>query len=267
MTTVFARLSRIVALSAIIAFTTGVQDASPQQHAKPAILAFRPDTVFFPSLNHLDSIWVLNIGASELLIDSIKAANLYSWIAWVIAPEDTFHLLVSAYDFDENRFRHFPIKIPASDSALFIFRPPDLCPICWTNASFSPFSDSLYFFSNDSVHSPSILFAHGEGDSAVSDPQVNIAETYRLKQNYPNPFNPLTTIEFVVMKTSRVQISIHDLTGQRIRTLADAIFAPGKHAVVWNGKNQYGQAVTSGLYFYSLTADGVTVSRRLMLLQ
>jgi hypothetical protein len=267
MFTLLKTSSWLVALTVPIAVATHVQYVSAGQDPKTAILEFHPDTLFISDLSTPDSIWILNVGEAELLIDSVKTAKQYSWDVNVVAPEDTFWVQIQSYDYDEKLYEHFPIKIPPSDSALFIFLRPDLCPICGPNLQFTPFEDSLYFFSNDSVHSPSILFAHGEGVSDVSDRQVIFDETFRLKQNYPNPFNPITTIAFVVVKTGRVQISIYDLKGQQIRKLADEVFASGEHSIVWDGRNQNGQVVTSGLYFCSLTAEGVSLSKRLLLLQ
>lgn len=261
------RLNRITALLMAIVIVICIQYASPQQYPKAPILKFRPDTLFISDLNKLDSIWVLNIGDAVLLIDSIKAANRYSWGAIVVAPEDTFDLYISLYNYDEEIYKHFPIRVPSSDSALFVFYPPDLCPVCKTDMKFAPFEDSLYFFSNDSIHSPSVLFAHGEGFSSVSERRAIFDGTLKLKQNYPNPFNPITTIEFIVMKVGRVRISIYDLKGQEICTLANGIFSPGEHSVMWNGTNQHSQTVTSGLYFCRLTADDVSVSKSLMLLR
>ncbi|HFE63649.1 MAG TPA: T9SS type A sorting domain-containing protein [Caldithrix sp.] len=75
---------------------------------------------------------------------------------------------------------------------------------------------------------------------------------YRLYQNYPNPFNPSTTISFDLPEESRVMLEIYDITGRKIRVLAEGRYPAGSHRVVWDGRDSNGQAVASGVYAYRL---------------
>lgn len=78
---------------------------------------------------------------------------------------------------------------------------------------------------------------------------------FELKQNYPNPFNPETTIEFTIAKESRVHLSIHDLLGRQVnRITTNSRHSPGVFRRSWNGLNQHGERVASGVYFYHLIA-------------
>lgn len=77
---------------------------------------------------------------------------------------------------------------------------------------------------------------------------------YGLSQNFPNPFNPSTTITYSIPKTSHVELAIYNMAGQKIRTLVNTSQAASFYRVVWNGKNDFGQTVASGLYFYRLNA-------------
>jgi hypothetical protein len=95
-------------------------------------------------------------------------------------------------------------------------------------------------------------------------PQPEVA---RLGQNHPNPFNPVTTIEFEIVSTTRVSIRVYNLRGQLVRTLVDGTRTPGPHSVIWNGRDEAGRAVSSGVYFYRLTAEGVEESRKMVLVQ
>jgi hypothetical protein len=91
-----------------------------------------------------------------------------------------------------------------------------------------------------------------------------------LKGNYPNPFNPETTISFSVgtqSHTENIQIDIFNIKGQKIRNLLDDTFSPGQHKVVWNGTNDNGQAVPSGIYFYRMKAGDYQSVKRMMLLK
>jgi hypothetical protein len=86
--------------------------------------------------------------------------------------------------------------------------------------------------------------------------------------NYPNPFNPSTQISFGLRNDSRVSVQIVNLLGQRIRVLIDEqTMAAGEQQVVWDGRDDAGQTVSSGLYFYRIVADDQTVSEKMVLVK
>ncbi len=93
------------------------------------------------------------------------------------------------------------------------------------------------------------------------------AIAFSLSQNYPNPFNPSTTIEYSLAKTSPVEIAIFDVNGRKVRTLVGGIETQGAHKAVWNGKNDRGTSVASGMYFYRLAAGDFTQIRKMILLR
>lgn len=87
--------------------------------------------------------------------------------------------------------------------------------------------------------------------------KATIPDEFVLRQNYPNPFNPATTIEFHVPFTSSVSLSIFNLLGQKIKLLLKGAYEPGNYKIEWNGRDQRGKKVGSGLYFYRvLVEDG-----------
>ena len=88
-----------------------------------------------------------------------------------------------------------------------------------------------------------------------------------LFQNYPNPFNNVTSIGYSISKESRIALKIYDLTGRLIRVLVDKKKNPGKHKAVWNGKNDFGQQVSSGVYFCNLTANTKTKYDKIILIR
>lgn len=79
---------------------------------------------------------------------------------------------------------------------------------------------------------------------------------FSLAQNYPNPFNPSTTIRFAHTGNSRVKLTIHDLTGRLVITLVDSYHSPGACHVSWDGTDDGGNLVASGVYIYRMTAGG-----------
>lgn len=102
---------------------------------------------------------------------------------------------------------------------------------------------------------------------------TNVAEvdleavSFVLEQNYPNPFNPETRIQYQLAENSIVQISVFNILGQKVRTLVNSVQPAGVHQVVWNGRDEAGQMVTSGMYIYKMQAGARTDFRRMVLLK
>jgi hypothetical protein len=90
-----------------------------------------------------------------------------------------------------------------------------------------------------------------------------------LSQNYPNPFNPTTTIRYLVPDgvAQRVRLVVYDVSGARVRTLVNREQAGGSYTVDWDGRNDNGQAVGSGMYFYRLVERNYKQTRKMLLLK
>jgi len=88
-----------------------------------------------------------------------------------------------------------------------------------------------------------------------------------LRQNYPNPFNAATTIEFGLPAPMRVTLTVHDVSGALVATLADRTFSEGYHPVQWDGGNTAGKRVGSGVYFCRLEAGGETITKKMTLVK
>ncbi len=76
--------------------------------------------------------------------------------------------------------------------------------------------------------------------------------------NYPNPFNLSTTIEFSIQNDSKIELSVYNIKGQKIKTLMNNAFTKGNHSVIWNGDDESGKSVSSGIYFFKLNVNGKT---------
>ncbi len=96
---------------------------------------------------------------------------------------------------------------------------------------------------------------------------VALPESYSLSQNYPNPFNPTTSIQFYLPQAAPVRLEVFNLLGQRVRLLVERHMSPGEQVVSWDGTNDAGTHVASGVYFYRLTANEFSATREMILLK
>ncbi len=90
---------------------------------------------------------------------------------------------------------------------------------------------------------------------------------FAIKQNFPNPFNPTTQIAYDVPHAEQVRIDIYNVLGQRVVTVVDAPHQPGRYSITWNGTDESGRGVASGVYLYRITAGTFVESKKMMLLK
>jgi len=91
--------------------------------------------------------------------------------------------------------------------------------------------------------------------------------TYQLNQNYPNPFNSSTTIQFSLPRSEHVQLYIFNLLGEKVKTLVDKMVESGSHKILWDGRNNAGQPVSSGIYYYKILTPEFTTLRKMILIK
>ena len=96
---------------------------------------------------------------------------------------------------------------------------------------------------------------------------VDLIWATELIGNYPNPFNPETTISLTLAVESMLRIEIYNIKGQKVRTLVNREYIAGKHNVVWNGTDDNGLNVASGVYFYQLRVGEITQTKRMLLMK
>jgi hypothetical protein len=103
------------------------------------------------------------------------------------------------------------------------------------------------------------------------EPVPPIPRVFSLAQNYPNPFNPTTTIAFDLPgklgEELRVRLTIHDVRGRLVKTLIDGAVEPGTYRVTWDGRNECGEPVSSGMYFSALKSGRGSSTRKMLLLK
>jgi len=103
-------------------------------------------------------------------------------------------------------------------------------------------------------------------DSSQHDVATPV-EQVLLRQNYPNPFNPSTTISFYLPEKTHTQLTIYNIKGQVVKTIKNEELNKGSHYEVWDGKDRFGCAVSSGVYFYKLRTNNKTLVRKMLMLK
>jgi predicted CXXCH cytochrome family protein len=103
--------------------------------------------------------------------------------------------------------------------------------------------------------------------TGVEPVDETIPFAYALEQNYPNPFNPATTIDYSIPEKEFVRLEVYDILGRRVRTLVNEDHAPGNYVARWDGTDQNGLAVSSGIYLYKIQAGSFAMTKKMMLLK
>jgi DNA/RNA endonuclease YhcR with UshA esterase domain len=103
--------------------------------------------------------------------------------------------------------------------------------------------------------------------TGVGEQPEQLPTAFALDQNYPNPFNPATTIRFALPNNAPVRMSVYDILGREVRTLMNADLNAGFHQVVWDGKNNAGTSVSSGVYIYRIEAGSFISTKKMMLMK
>ncbi len=107
-----------------------------------------------------------------------------------------------------------------------------------------------------------------EASIGITSAQAKAAEeSCLLTQNSPNPFNPSTSISFFLPQPELVHLEVYDLLGQKVKSLVDCRLQTGWHTALWDGTNQQGETVASGLYFCRLRTKSITLARKMLLLR
>jgi len=125
--------------------------------------------------------------------------------------------------------------------------------------------ESISFSGETEIFGPVILEVPGE-DPGQGTPEA--PESYGLYQNYPNPFNPTTNISFALDHTENCEVMIYDIKGRKIKTLFKGeIDADRVYSFVWNSDDESGKDVASGIYFYKMTSERYSSTKKMILMK
>ncbi len=102
---------------------------------------------------------------------------------------------------------------------------------------------------------------------SINKPADKLVSSFALKQNFPNPFNPETTIEFTIPVTDKIKLVVYNILGEKIKTLLDKRLSSGRHQLTWDGTNESGGSVASGIYLLRLSSSKFSQVKRMVLLR
>jgi hypothetical protein len=147
--------------------------------------------------------------------------------------------------------------------------------VAWQNVAYNQ-PPHPGFYLGDGMNPPPvpyILTPDPENPPAAlsSPPRVAAPERFFLEQNFPNPFNPETEIRYRVAEAGKIRLTVHDLLGRPVRTLADGFSRAGVHSAKWDGLDESGRPLPGGLYLYRIQAEStgkiLIESRKMLLLK
>ncbi len=110
-------------------------------------------------------------------------------------------------------------------------------------------------------------FVGGQVSLNARTPGLALPTEFTLSQNVPNPFNPSTQVSFALPTAAKVNLSIYNVLGQHVKTLVDTDMRAGYQTVTWDGTDNTGHTVASGVYFYKLNAGDFTATKKMMMLK
>lgn len=144
---------------------------------------------------------------------------------------------------------------------------PDGSQICYIMYNAERTHYSLYIY--DLIQKTHKLVVNGETSEIipVAVEEEAAPAPFAIAGNYPNPFNPTTTIEFSLEKAGLVSLDIFNATGQKVRTLQSSTMTPGTHSIVWNGRDDTGKALSSGIYICRLKMGAAVQSKSMLLVK
>jgi|GEM_PF-3710775 len=140
-------------------------------------------------------------------------------------------------------------------------------PITFSPTDVVEYNGEMLIASNDPLMDTLRIALSGIGEVPVGIEGSNLPTEFALGENYPNPFNPSTQIDYQVPEPAVIRLAVFNILGQRVRVLFDGDQQPGFHTVRWDGRNDYGDPVGTGVYIYRLETRDFVQTRKMVLMK
>ncbi|MBE9480236.1 MAG: T9SS type A sorting domain-containing protein [Bacteroidetes bacterium] len=178
--------------------------------------------------------------------------------------------------YTDNVFLNYIFESDPSAYVIFQSQPVSYaCQVAYDAGSYKTIGSSIEFgalLDNEDPSTKEILFKKYLDFFGIEENTSDINENKNISNitasiNYPNPFKTQTTIEFFLNSGSKVKLSIYNINGQIITTLANKIFIKGNHKIIWDGKDNSGKNVSEGIYFYKLQSEKFIEANKMILIK
>ncbi|MFC2076836.1 LamG-like jellyroll fold domain-containing protein [candidate division KSB1 bacterium] len=211
-----------------------------------------------------DSGWSVDnlVPAAPTSGGGFRLATGENVLSWSEAVDDDFNYFVISRGQDTGFDAAAVEAIGTTATSSYADMPPDPEAHCFYRVAAVDFSGNMSLFSEEISIGPNDL----KSASGISD-NTALPDKFDLAQNFPNPFNPETTIRFATPEDSFVSLSVYNIFGQLVRTLKNERLPAGFHQIRWDGRDDMGRFIGSGVYFYSIKAGDYTGTRRMVLLK
>jgi hypothetical protein len=125
-------------------------------------------------------------------------------------------------------------------------------------------NNSKFYFYSEDQNSES---AKDKPNDSVKKPATDIPSKFSISQNYPNPFNAQTLFSISLPQETHVSLAIYNIMGQKVKVLVNDFMTAGIHTITWDGTNESGQTVSSGVYFYRVATQENVVNKKMVLMK
>ena len=229
---------------------------------------------------------ILQLNNNDIYLPPNQETTISSkfWIDQEIGePANIFQLFSHAHKLN-TEFKVFRINQNEPDSRELIYISYD-----WEHPPVMKFDPPLFFDENEGIEMEAIYLNNTDeivefgllsvdemmivfglyftGEQLKNDVQNTLPQSPLLHSNFPNPFNPNTLLRYDLPQSGMVNITIHDMTGRKIKTLVNSAQSAGYKTIQWNGTNNNNKSVSAGLYLYTIQTGNFTQTKKMVLLK
>ena len=242
---------------------------------------------YFSDVADIDHVAeILQLSNNDIYLPPNQETTISSkfWIDQEIGePANIFQLFSHAHQLNTN-FKVFRINQTEPDSRELIYISYD-----WEHPPVMKFDPPLFFNENEGIEMEATYFNDTDetvefgllsvdemmivfglyftGEQLKNDVQNTLPQSPLLHSNFPNPFNPNTLLRYDLPQSGMVNISIHDMTGRKIKTLVNSAQSAGYKTIQWNGTDDNNKSVSAGLYLYTIQTGNFTQTKKMVLLK
>jgi hypothetical protein len=198
------------------------------------------------------------------LLNSTTVTNPGTTAAWITVPLTSYNIKLDQSIIVVFTLPNAVVSGGSANTVLINLKDG----VAFSNSLFSEDGTKFVWYADDASTYVNKIRAYSLANGVTGNEETELLPTeFTVSQNYPNPFNPSTKIIFSLPEMAKVTVRIYDMLGREIRTLVNTENSAGTHEVMWNGDNDMGQKVASGIYLYSVSTNKFVQTKKMILLK